>query len=228
MLFLRNILRGALAGALLAGGAAHAGRPMVADDAAIVPAGECQVEAWREHHPGNTQYWAAPHCNFGGNWELIAGAGSLDPGPSRGSTGALLAAKTVFRELKPNDWALGLSLADQVAPGGAGSTVAISVPLTLSLLDDRLHIDLNGGWMHQRRFRTGATWAAGAEWSASDRIGLTLETYGFGRAYAQAGLRVVTLDGKVVLDAALGDRLALSGKERYFALGLTISGLALR
>jgi hypothetical protein len=32
----------------------------------------------------------------------------------------------------------------------------------------------------------------------------------------------------VVLDAAIGDRISLSGKERYFTAGLTVTGLSLR
>lgn len=213
------------AGGLLACGVAHAARPMVADDATILGAGQCQVEAWREHHPGNTEYWAAPHCNFDGDWELIAGMGTLEAAPGHRAAGGLLAAKTVFRRLKKNDWAIGLSLSDQVVHGRALANLAAVVPVTVSLLDDQLRIDINAGWVHQRGFRTGATWALGAEWSASDKLGMTLEAYGAGRTYAQAGLRYVTYGGHMVLDAAIGDRISLSGKERYFAIGLTVTGL---
>jgi hypothetical protein len=207
---------------------AYAARPMVADDATILAAGQCQVEAWREHHPGQTQYWAASHCNFGTGWEYVAGLGELDPDPGHHSAGGLLIAKTVFRQLKPDDWAFGLSLSDQVAPGGPFSKLVLNVPVTISMLRDRLRIDINAGWMRQRGFRTGATWALGGEWTATNTLGLTLEAYGIGHAYAQAGLRYAAVPARLVLDAAIGDRISLHGRERYFALGLTVSGLGLR
>jgi hypothetical protein len=228
MTFPAGKLAAGFAGGVLVCGAAQAARPMVADDATILALGKCQVEAWREHHPGDTQYWVAPHCNFGAGWELVAGIGALDPGSAGSSTGSVLSAKTVFRALKPNDWAIGLSLTDQVSPGGARANVAANIPVTISLLDDRMRIDNNAGWTHQRDFRTGATWALGAEWSATHQLGLTLEAYGMGRAYTLAGLRYVTSGGSVVLDAAIGDRISLSGKERYFTVGLTVTGLSLR
>jgi hypothetical protein len=227
MTFLAGKLRVGLAGGMLACTTAHAARPMVTDDATILGAGQCQVEAWREHHPGETQYWAAPHCNFGTGWEFIAGLGALEPSAGRRSTGGVFAAKTVFRQLKRNDWAVGLSLSDQLPHGGGRANVAANVPVTVSLLDDRLRIDINAGWMHQRDFRTGATWALGAEWTAAPRVGLTLEAYGIGHAYTQAGLRYLTPGGQVVLDAAIGDRISLSGKATYYAFGLTVTGLRL-
>jgi hypothetical protein len=228
MTFLAGKLAAGVAGGLLVCGAAQAARPMVTDDATILALGKCQVEAWREHHPGNTQHWVAPHCNFGQGWELVAGIGALGPGSADLSTGGVLSAKTVFRSLRPNDWAIGLSLTDQVSPGGPRAAVAVNIPITISLLDDRMRIDINAGWTHQRDFRTGATWGLGAEWSATQKLGLTLEAYGMGRAYTQAGLRYVTSGGSVVLDAAIGDRISLSGKERYFTAGLTVTGLSLR
>jgi hypothetical protein len=228
MTLLVGKLHAGFAGSLLACGMAHAARPMVADDATILGSGQCQVEAWREHHPGNTQYWAAPHCNFGFGWELVAGVGALQPAAAHGSTGVVLVGKTIFRELKPDDWAVGLALSDQVSPGGPAANVGVNVPVTVSLLHDRVRVDINAGWVHQQGFRTGATWAVGAEWNATNAVGLTLEAYGAGRTYAQAGLRYAAFGGRAVLDAAVGDRISLSGKERYFAFGVTVSGLTLR
>jgi hypothetical protein len=228
MTFLAGKLHAGVAGGLLACGAAQAARPMFADDATILGAGQCQVEAWREQHPGDTEYWAAPHCNVGTGWEFVVGLGSLDPEPNHRAAGGVLVGKTVFRRLAKNDWAIGLSLSDQIVHGGAFANIAANVPVTVSIFDDRVRIDINAGWMHQRDFRTGATWALGAEWTATQTVGLTLEAYGIGRAYAQAGLRYATLSGRLVLDAAIGDRISLSGKERYVAFGLTLNGLSLR
>jgi hypothetical protein len=115
-------------------------------------------------------------------------------------------------------------LADQ-AGGGNGLTGNLFANLlqSFSILDDRVRIHLNAGWARQRGGRNGPTWGAGVEWSVDERLGLTFEGYGTGPAYVQAGLRYALQDRGIVVDAAVGDRLSLNGKGRYFALGMTIS-----
>lgn len=202
---------------------------MVTDDASILDPGQCTVETWLEHHPADHQYWAVPHCRWA-NWELFGGLGELRPTIATGVASSwLMAAKTVFKPLARNDWGIGLVLAGQ-AGGGNGLTgnLFAHVPLSFSVLDDRMRIHLNAGWARQRGGRNGATWGAGVEWSVDERLGLTFEGYGTGPAYLQAGLRY-TLQGRgIIVDAAAGDRLSLRGKGRYFALGMTISLAGLR
>lgn len=224
MTSLPRVQQFALAACLLAPPPSHAVRPMVTDDASILDPGQCSLEAWLEHHRTDHQYWAVPHCRWA-DWELIAGPAELRPTTATGvSPTWLIAAKTLFRPLKRNDWGIGLVLADQ-AGGGNGPTGKLfaNVPLSFSVLDDRLRIHLNAGWARQRAGRSGATWAAGAEWSADGQLALTLEGYGNGPAYLQAGMRYAWQDRGIVVDAAVGDRLSLRGKDRYFALGVTIS-----
>jgi hypothetical protein len=219
----------ALAACLLAPPPAHAGRPLVADDASLLGPGQCTFETWLEHHPDDHQYWAVPHCRWA-NWELQAGLGEFRPTIATGAASSwLIAGKTVFRPLARNDWGIGLVLADQVGAGnGATGNLFANVPLSFSLLDDSVRIHLNAGWARQRGGRNGASWAAAGEWSVNDRLGLTFEGYGTGPAYVQAGVRYALQSGGIVLDAAVGDRLSLNGKGRYIALGLTISLAGMR
>lgn len=219
----------ALSASLLAPGIAHAVRPMVADDASILGPGQCTLESWMDRHPGTNQYWAVPHCGAG-NWEFAAGLGELLPTqPSPVSSSVLVQAKTVFRPLAPNGWAAGLVLADQVARGtGLTGNLFLNVPVSFSLMDDNVRIHLNGGWLRQRGVRNGPTWAAGGEWAVTPRFGLTLESYGNGPPHLQAGVRYALLSGNLILDAAVGDRLSLSGRDRYFQVGLTLDLAALR
>jgi hypothetical protein len=211
--------------ALLGSPAVHAARPLVAEDATILNARQCQVEAWIEHHPSDTEYWGAPHCNYGGNWELIAGLGELrPPQPGGPSTSFLLQAKTVFQQLQPNGWALGLSLSDQVTSASRPlDDVAVNVPLTLSLLDDDARLHFNLGWTRQLGQRIGPTWAIAGEWGLKGNLNYTLEAYGTGGTYVQAGLRYALEGGQLTLDTAVGDRISLRGRERYFAVGMTIN-----
>lgn len=209
---------------LLTPGPAHAGRPLVADDASILGPGQCTLESWTDRHPGSPQYWAVPHCNAG-NWELMAGLGELRPTqPSPISSSLLIAGKTVQRPLAPNGWAIGLVLADQIGSGtGLAGNLLVNVPLSFSLLDDKARLHLNGGWLRQRGVRNGLTWAVSGEWSVTPRLGLTLEAYGNGPPQLQAGVRYAVLSGDLVLDAAVGDRLGLGGTDRYYQIGMTIN-----
>jgi hypothetical protein len=213
----------ALAIVLLAARPAFGGRPLVADDALILTPRECQVEAWSERHSGEAQYWVAPHCNPGGDWELVAGAGAVG-----GAAASVLEGKTVFRTLTVNGWAVGMVVAGRTLARSA-PVWSINVPVSVSLYDDALRIHVNAGWVRQHGARSGASWALAGEWSVNRSLGLTLETYGYGATYAQAGLRYALRGTGVTLDAALGERLALHGdKTRYLAFGLTFAPSAMR
>jgi hypothetical protein len=52
---------------------AHAGRPLVTDDAGIVEARACHVESWLQDESGSRAFWALPACNPAGNLELTLG-----------------------------------------------------------------------------------------------------------------------------------------------------------
>jgi hypothetical protein len=214
----------AIAAWLLAPGLAQGARPMLADDASILGTGQCTVESWIDSHPEARQYWMVPHCRAG-DWELSGGLGELRPTQaSPASNSALLQAKTVFRPLSPNDWGIGIVLADQAGRGtGPAGNLLLNLPLSFSLLNDKLRIHLNAGWVRQRDVRHGLTWAVGGDWAVNQRLGLTLESYGNGPPQLQAGVRYALLSGNLVLDAALGDRPRLNGKARYFQVGMTLN-----
>lgn len=216
---------------LLACAGAHAGRPMVVDDATILDPDMCQLEAWTQRPQGQDEVWAVPSCRVGA-WELGAGIGSVRPGAGRAYHTHVLQAKTVFRSLQPNGWAVGLTIADQYRFGSSPvGDASVLVPLTVSLLDDRVRIHANAGWMRvQATRRRGALWALGAEWAAAGPLTLTLETYGTerGHAYAQAGLSMQAIPDRLALDAGVGQRLGRAGLERYVTIGLTYAAPVLR
>lgn len=209
---------------------AYAARPLVTEDAAILARGYCQLETWAQHNDGSTDYWVAPHCHAGDNWELIAALGHLGA-PTDGGGQRVLKAKTVFRTLARNDWGVGLVLADQFGAGdGIDGDLALTVPLSVSLLDNRVLVHANAGWLRRRGGPFGATWALAGEWNVTARTGLTLEAYGAGHApsYLQAGARYDLVPRRVTLDAAIGNRFGLHRAERYIAIGLTITAEVLR
>jgi hypothetical protein len=215
------------AAALLLCAPALATRPMVVDDASITAPGNCQLETWTQHTPGQIEYWAAPACNVGGSWELTAGAGRVVPGGLPRYGAGVVQAKTVFRPLQTNDWGIGLTVADQFRLDGKGSALSVLVPMSASLLSDRVLVHANLGWVHQQEGgRDDPFWAIGTEWTPRQRMTLTLEAYGTGnnRNYAQAGLRVAVIPDRLALDAGVGDRIGHFGAERYYTIGLTLAG----
>jgi hypothetical protein len=213
---------------LLACAPAHATRPMVVDDASITAPGNCQVETWTQHTPGQTEYWAAPACNVGGTWELTAGAGHINPDAAGAYGTGLLQAKTVFRPLTTNGWGIGLTIADQFRrDDGVAGDLSVLVPVSVSLLDDRVLVHANLGWLHVHASgRNEPFWAAGSEWTPRKRLTFTLEAYGSGqdRNFTQAGLRVTVIPDRLALDAGVGQRLGHGDAQRYYTLGLTLAG----
>ncbi|MDN4055550.1 hypothetical protein QPK32_20995 [Massilia sp. YIM B02763] len=208
---------------LLACRPAHAGRPMVVDDATILEPGTCQVESWTQRPSGRSEYWAVPTCRVGA-WELGAGLGAILPDGGSHYRSRVLQAKTIFHPLQTNGWGIGLTIADQYRQGnGVVGDVSVLVPLTVSLLDDRVLVHANAGWLRQHGNGSGALWAVGAEWAAQPRLTLTLETYGTqrGHGYVQAGLAFAAIPDRLVLDAGVGQRLGRWGLERYLTVGLT-------
>ena len=53
----------------------YAGRPMVVDDASLVPAHSCQLDSWMQNNSKDKEYWVIPSCNIGGNFEFGVGLG---------------------------------------------------------------------------------------------------------------------------------------------------------
>ena len=202
---------------------------MVVDDAALTDPGHCQVESWTQVTPAHTEYWAVPACNVAGSWELAAGLGQVVPDGAGGAFRlGVVQAKTVFRPLQKNGWGIGLTIANQFRPGdGVPGDLSVLVPLSLSLLGDRVLLHANIGWLRARSSgENDGLWAAGAEWAVRPRWALTMEAYGTkrGHGFTQAGARFNLIPDRLALDAGVGGRIGRPGAERFFTFGLTYAG----
>lgn len=197
---------------------AFAARPMAVDDASILDAKSCQLESWRAHGGGQSESWAMPACNFGGDWEMALGRARI------GADGAtVVQGKTVFRPLATDDWGVGLVLARQ---SGAGATWSANVPLSVSLAGDRLVLHANAGLQRDTVEKSSAaTWGLGADIAFGARSGLTIETLGQqrGRPLRQIGIRHSLLPDRLQIDGTYGKR----GGEAVVSLGMTITSNAL-
>lgn len=199
---------------------AHAGRPMVSDDASILDPDTCQLESWTLRSRDSDEVWAVPACGVG-SFELAVGAGRAG-GPGGRHNYGVLQAKTNFKPLDVDGWGVGLAFGTQTSRGLAGDRYAY-VPVSWSLLGDRLQLHVNLGWLHERQtHRNHMTWALGSEVQVGAQTWLSAETFGrnTGRPSFQLGARRWLLADRVQIDASLSDRLRHNHGERAISIGL--------
>ncbi len=205
---------------------AQAARPLITDDARIVDAGACQVESWLKHGHGLREAWALPGCNFSGNLELTAGGGRLRTDQS-GSTTWQVQGKTLFRTLEQSGgWAWGLALGATRYTGGGKVDPYFYVPITSTVLAERLFLHVNLGARRETVAKTTqATWGVGLESLLSERWGAIAETFqqDGGKPLYQLGARFWVLPERVQIDATVGNRFGASGSsQRWTSLGLRV------
>jgi hypothetical protein len=210
---------------------AHAARPMVVDDARIVDPGSCQIESWRRFNRDSKETWALPGCNPTGNFEFTLGSAELpveDLGLRSTTRTVQMQGKTLFRTLETNDYSYGLAVGGVVRSRGAADQVPnyfAYVPITKSLLDDRMFVHANLGV--QRAGETpanGLTYGIGAEYGITPRVFLMLETYGdnHNRNSYQGGVRVWVVPNRVQIDATVGTIAGDYGGSRWISIGLRL------
>lgn len=211
---------------------ALAARPMITDDARIVDAQACQVEAWqRFNRDGGNRSWAVPACNPTGNLELSVGGGfgpSEDVPGERQLTGGLLQAKTLFKPLAPDSWGIGLAVGrSQERPGRQArvSSNYFYVPMSLAMRGDDIVVHLNLGLRDDRgENRTFATWGLGSEIRLAPQLQLIAETFGESRNGTQVhgGLRWWVIPERVQIDATAGGRVQPGVPGRWVTLGVRL------
>lgn len=219
---------GCLLGSALLAGAAHAARPTVVDDASISGPKACQLESWTQHTRDHTEYWAVPACVVGDAWELSAGLGRVVPKADRSYHAGTLQAKTVFKQLETNGWGIGLTVATVFKESNVSQgDVAVIIPLSASLLDDKVLLHTNIGWLHGRDSGVnGAIGGVAGEWQLNERVAFVTEAYRPepGRNMGQLGLRLTLIPEKLAFDIGAGSRLGHTGIDRYYTVGLTFTG----
>ena len=196
-------------GLMLASPDAPAGRPLTVDDATIVDAGSCQLEAWHEAGAGQRADWAMPACNFTGNLELALGMQTLQT--AKGASRAIaLQGKTIVRPLTDNGWGLGLVLAHQ---GGAQAASSINLPISLAWHGQDTLLHANLGASRARGAATAATWGLALEQQLGNATVASFERFGQHASgpTTQLGLRHEVLPGRLQLDATWGRRSGQPG-----------------
>jgi hypothetical protein len=210
-------------------GLTHAARPMMTDDARIVDPQSCQLESWVKSYQHHNEFWALPACNPLGFFELTAG-GSKVTGEDRSTpSDRIIQAKTIFRELKPNDWGFGLAIGNShhfsTTINRSNHDVYAYVPITWSFNDDAQLIHLNlGGARKELDHSFKRTWGLGSEFLVAPNTYFIAETFGEEalKPSYQAGLRHWLSPNKFQVDVTTGTKSSYNTQNRWFSLGIRL------
>ncbi|WP_044407374.1 hypothetical protein [Thiomicrospira microaerophila] len=206
---------------------AFAGSPMNVDDAALLDAKHCHIEAWSDQYNKASNLWIAPACNLNGRWELGFALGREMYSGDSDTNHFGFNAKTLL--LEQADWAvaLGLSAAftDQIKHDQA--VYSLVAPITFNLLDGGLDLHLNlGVASDQIADKNFGLWGIGFENHFSDQARGYIELFGNtasndheSRGYQLGGVFMVT--DKLQLDISYGNSLIDADKYTdYVRFGL--------
>jgi hypothetical protein len=220
---------------------AHAGRPMITDDASVVEHGDLQLESWAEWTRGARAAWFNVGVNPFGTTELSLGAAHADGDAGRGTP----VAWQIKQLLRPHDdTAPGFALAlrgeydSRVDGGGSGlpGAQAVLALATWPLAGERLLLDVNLGALRARAdggnadaYRTRAIWAVALDAEVLPATRASLEGFGVGseRLRWQAGLRHQALE-RLQIDFAFGAQAGRWNATRQVNVGLVFVTPALR
>lgn len=224
---------------LMAAHAAHAGRPLLTDDAGVADRGTCQVESWLERQGPARSWVVAPACGVAAGLEL--GADYTVPRPRDAvSAEAGLALKWV-----PEGWKLdspvgeinaGLKLSGAwQQPTGAGWQAAGSSLMGLMTwkAGESITVHTNIGLARDRSSgQRAALFNAAVVWTPLERLLLVAETQGnskrevFGGTVYGLGARWWLVKDTLGLDLTTS-RESVSGAKAVWTLGLGWYGIGL-
>lgn len=191
----------------------QAARPLVTDDARLTKDGSCQVESWVKTYSSGNELWTLPACNPLGNFEMTLGVVASKQRNAPSTDDYIFQAKTLFRDLKINDWAMGMVIGTaehqdnrHPGPNGVGSSY-LYFPISHAFLDDKLITHINLGYIHYKRLsQDSIAWGLGSEYKLKDNLLYVLESFGDHRtsAYIQTGLRYTVIPDIFQIDITVG------------------------
>lgn len=213
-------------------GQVDAARPMITDDARIIDPKSCQLESWVKSNRNSTELWALPACNPFGFFELTLGGALTAQNNQSNATDAVIQVKTLFRELKPNDWSIGLAVGNNRHPGLSvvstnHSDIYAYIPVTASLNNDRQFIHLNAGLTRKQVDGSYAkNWGIGGEFQITPTTYAIAETYGDNQSSTayQGGIRHWIIPNRFQIDITAGNQGSLGkfNQNRWFSFGIRL------
>ncbi len=203
-------------------GSAHAGASLLVDDAAVPPAGHCQVETWARAYSHGRELTAVPACNYAGT-ELGFGVSDF----FKAGTGPLLnlGVKRLWRDFDQDAFGIGAS-------GGATWNAdsknvefwSFNIPVSVALNAHRnLVLHANLGWLDTRGIGQGLTGGVGMERVLTTATVLLAEFYVQHDqvSIAQLGLRHIVSEA-VNVDVLVGHQDHVVNGSTFATLGVNI------
>jgi hypothetical protein len=210
----------------------EAGQPLVTDDAAVVAAKTCQLEAWVLSADDGRAYFAQPACNFSGDLELSIGAARVRPDADGSSSLIALQAKTVLFSLADREWSFGMLAGagrDTGAPHGSSAFQAYYAKALASWYPrSDLEIDLNLGAANTYGAGTFALAGAALQYSISDNVQLLVEAFRDepGRGKYQVGARFIIVPDRLEAYASYGNRFNGTADQWSAIVGIRVQTAA--
>lgn len=216
----------------LAASPAIAGRPFATEDAGVLAAGECELEAYvlrqtARDAPKETGWWIQPGCGIGYRTQLALGGGRTKVESDRFSAAAL-SGKTWLREATDGQtgFTLAYAIGGEKAPGASfrHESTAVTAVVTSPLAKDwLLHANLGWGRAQSERLNT-TTWALALERSGESGFDVGAEVYGDDRdsPWLGVGARYALRPEKFFVDFSWAMQ-ANSARARLITIGMKLA-----
>jgi hypothetical protein len=207
---------------------AHAGQPLVTDDAAVVAPKTCQLETWAHWVHDAREYWAQPACNFTGNLELAIGGARTYPDTGESSSIVQLQAKTVLFPRGDGTLSFGAVVGgarDTGVPHGHSPFQSYNARALMSWYPrSDLEIDLNLGAANVYGSGTFALAGAALQYGVTEKMQLLAEVFRDepGPAKYQVGARYVVVPDRFEAYASYGKPFGGSASPWSVIIGIRI------
>lgn len=210
----------------------QAGQPLVTDDAALVTARTCQVEAWAPPARDDRQHAIQPACTPTGDVEPSFGLARVNPDDSASSSLIQFQAKVAPFEVAEGEWRFGAVFGmarDAGAPHGSSACHACYAKALASWYPrDDLEIDINLGAANV--WGTGTCTLAGVAivFTPVERLQLLAEVFRDepGRGKFQAGFRWAVVPEAFDVHASAGSRFHGDAQDRFAIAGIRLQSPA--
>ena len=209
-----TVQKGLIAAGLLAWvGVAHAGRPLVTEDAGVLGRGECEIETFlareRASEEPTVRGWSAQiGCGIGLSTQLALNATGSEADDERVRRFALTG-KTSLREL--TDEQAGVAIAyffgAEKLPAASYKYETTSLTAVATLPVDKWLFHANLGWARSQSAGSDSTiWAVAAERTEVGPVDLAVESFGddHSAAWIQVAARWAIVPERFFLDASYG------------------------
>lgn len=211
---------------------AQAGRPLVVDDAAVVPESACQIESWYERADDAQARWLNVGCNPSTHTELSLGVARLQMLDESNATANSWQIKQLLRPYDERSTGYALAAGSQRVRRANNSESFVQGISTTPLKGEQQLLHLNLGLVRQHKntgVKTRPSFGAAYDVSVGTNTRAVLESNSLigERPNWQLGIAHELVPGHIQLDASLGSAYGDWRESRQFTVGVVFVSAAL-